>query len=1539
MLFGGTITTLLLSGLFFNLSNTRFKAKRLAERLTADLQYATARLELAVAAGGVGVWDYEVQNNTLIWDDQMFRLYGITREQFSGAYEAWTTGVHPEDRLRSDEEIKMALRGEKAFDTEFRVLWPDGSTRYIRAMACVQRNAAGQARRMIGTNWDITGIKKAEAALSRQTTLLSNLLDSIPDIVFFKDLDGVYLGCNPQFSEFVGKTREEIIGHTDYDLFPKDVADAFCEHDSMMMTQNKARHNEEWIDYPDGRRILIDTLKAPLTASGGRVIGMLGISRDITDYKHAEEMLKKNKWRLESIIEATHLGTWEWNVQAGEAVFNEAWAGMIGYTLDELAPISIKTWETLVHPDDLVQSTRLMERHFAGELPYYDCECRMKHRDGHWVWINDCGKVFERDHAGKPLLVIGSHQDITERKQSEAVQAYNREFEHLVTTLANQFINIPSGSIDIIVNDALKTIGEFVHADRSYIFQFYDNRRLMDNTHEWCAEGIGPQIDMLKKLPAELFSWVTGKIANSEIIIVPKVSELPDEAKAEREILQEQDIQSLILIPLVSGTVPFGYIGFDAVKTERQWPKETVSLLKIAGGIIASALRRKHSEQLIQLELDLALKLSASQSFAETLQSCLQTALDISGMDCGGIYLVNESDDCLVLAHHKGLPEAFAGASALYLPGSEQHRLIMKGEAVYTCFPIVSVSDSEPIINERLKAIAILPVNCQNRIVACLNVASHTLEQVPEFSRKALETVASHIGSAIVQSKHEEQINIANKNFKSLFNTIDDMLFIVDPDGRILHTNTAAQKLLEYEADELKQLHVLDVHPPGRQQEAKMNIQNMIAGSDNMCMVPLMAKSGRQIPVETIITHGEWDGKPVLFGICRDITERIRSETALNESEKRFRALTEMLPMPVFEADTEGRIIYCNHKWLEISGYSAEEITGGFSASRLFIPEDVPQWQTTLQVVLNGNNDSREYTGQRKDGQNFPELLYCSPVIKQNAVAGMRGIVIDLTELKQAEAIFRENTLQRRMSEELKSIIDNIPGTVYRISQDDTVKFLSLAGHSDMPSLPQRISGNIFTSMPVIHPDDRQKVLASKEELQRSKGSQVLVYRIIAGDNSVRWIEDRRTSIFSSDGRHYMGIDGIMLDVTDRVKSEEERKTLETGIRNKQRLEAIGTLAGGIAHDFNNILVPVLGYAELGISTISQNDPVHEYFDEIMQAAERAKTLVAQILTFSRPEENNPTPVAVQSLLKESLKLLRPSIPVTINIEQHIDNSCRNILADPAQIHQVIVNLCTNAFHAMEKNGGVLTLELREVSPDESIYPVSCSPEIEYLMLSVSDTGSGMDEATMERLYEPFFTTKPVNKGTGLGLPVVYGIVKNSKGEITVESQNGKGSTFRVFLPVIEEKTEKIKQAGSPVKGKGRVLFVDDEPATVKVIFAMLSSLGYMTETKTSPLEALDLFKQSPENFDLVITDLTMPEMTGIELAKKIQEKNPGFPIVLMTGYGKDIDYTIPMERYGIRQILKKPVKLHTLAAAIHEIINPQDELRASPKAGQIASL
>ncbi|MEI6786668.1 MAG: PAS domain S-box protein, partial [Verrucomicrobiota bacterium] len=266
---------------------------------------------------------------------------------------------------------------------------------------------------------DITARKRAEDEITRQAALIRSLLDSIPDIVFFKDTEGVYLGCNPAFAEVVGRPRNEIVGKTDHDLVAKASADFFREQDRQMLAERKPRHNEEFITYPDGRRVLLDTLKTPYWGPDGELIGVLGIGRDVTTQQQAELKLSQERQRLASIIQGTRAGTWELNVQTGEAIINELWALIVGYTLEELAPISLKTWETLVHPDDQEMARATLERHLSGTLDFYECEVRMRHKDGRWVWIHSRGQIVIRSAGGQPLMVYGTSVDITERKQVE----------------------------------------------------------------------------------------------------------------------------------------------------------------------------------------------------------------------------------------------------------------------------------------------------------------------------------------------------------------------------------------------------------------------------------------------------------------------------------------------------------------------------------------------------------------------------------------------------------------------------------------------------------------------------------------------------------------------------------------------------------------------------------------------------------------------------------------------------------------------------------------------------------------------------------------------------------------------------------------------------------------------------------------------------------------------------------------------------------------------------------------------------------------
>jgi signal transduction histidine kinase/ActR/RegA family two-component response regulator len=372
------------------------------------------------------------------------------------------------------------------------------------------------------------------------------------------------------------------------------------------------------------------------------------------------------------------------------------------------------------------------------------------------------------------------------------------------------------------------------------------------------------------------------------------------------------------------------------------------------------------------------------------------------------------------------------------------------------------------------------------------------------------------------------------------------------------------------------------------------------------------------------------------------------------------------------------------------------------------------------------------------------------------------------------------------------------------------------------------------------------------------------------------------------------------------------------------KIQAIGTLAGGIAHDFNNILFPIVGYTELTMDELPEDSQARKNLAEVLQAANRAKELVQQILTFSRQSCQERQPIRVQYIIKEALKLLRASIPKTIEIEHRLNDNCGAIMGDPTQIHQVVMNLCTNAYQAMQENGGKLFLSLEEINfdYDDMLEKIGVQPG-KHLCFTVKDEGHGMDPSVMARIFEPYYTTKEQGKGTGLGLSVIHGIVKNHGGEITVESRRGEGSTFHVFLPVLDDVDMKIEISRRTVDGHGRerILLVDDEVQIVFMEQKILEKLGYSVTAKTSSVEALKIFSDQPEEFDLVITDMTMPQMTGDKLAQELMRIKPNIPVILCTGFNEMITEEKALQ-LGIDKFVMKPVVKDELASTIRAVLD-----------------
>ncbi len=383
---------------------------------------------------------------------------------------------------------------------------------------------------------------------------------------------------------------------------------------------------------------------------------------------------------------------------------------------------------------------------------------------------------------------------------------------------------------------------------------------------------------------------------------------------------------------------------------------------------------------------------------------------------------------------------------------------------------------------------------------------------------------------------------------------------------------------------------------------------------------------------------------------------------------------------------------------------------------------------------------------------------------------------------------------------------------------------------------------------------------------------------------------------------------------------------LESQLRQAQKMEALGTLAGGIAHDFNNILSAVIGYTELAMQDTDDESPAHANMKEVFKAAKRAADLVAQILTFSRRTEQERKPLLLAPIMKEALKLLRGTLPSTIDIQQKIAADCPPVLADATQMHQVIMNLCTNAYHAMREQGGMLDVSLGVIEfQEEKEAGNLIIPPGKYARMSISDTGHGMSPEVRDRIFEPYFTTKRGRDGTGLGLSTVHGIAKIHDGAVTVYSEEGEGTTFNVFLPICSpdvEEQEKGKAAPPLPRGNGElILVVDDEEAIVQMVEIAMRHLGYDVEAHGSSVKALEAFENNPERFDCIITDQTMPTLTGADLARRVLQVRPNIPIVLCSGFSEAINDEKARE-LGIREYIMKPMTTRVLAEAVHRILS-----------------
>ena len=597
-----------------------------------------------------------------------------------------------------------------------------------------------------------------------------------------------------------------------------------------------------------------------------------------------------------------------------------------------------------------------------------------------------------------------------------------------------------------------------------------------------------------------------------------------------------------------------------------------------------------------------------------------------------------------------------------------------------------------------------------------------------------------------------------------------------------------------------------------------------------------------------------------------------------------------------------------NPRMTEITGYSMEEINKLGWYQTMYPDPEVQKRAIERMNKMRGDNDiqAEEWAITAKNGEKKMLSISTSIVKKEDGTVHVLAVIQDIAQRKHVEEALRES------EEKYRTVLEANPDPVVVYDIEGKVTYFN-------PAFTRVFGWTLAERL-----GNKMDIFVPAQALRETK---MMIEKVLAGERfssieTLRYNKKGKTIPVSVSGAIYKDKNGNPIGSVINLRDISHQKKLETQLKQAQKMEAIGTLAGGIAHDFNNILSSVIGYTELALDNEKRGSFQYNNLQEVLSAGNRAKDLVKQILTFSRQTDQKQKPIQVKPIVKEALRMLRASIPSTVEIEQYVQSDAL-VMGDTTQIHQILMNLCTNAAHAMEDNGGLLTVSLLDVEPDSDF--ISRHPDLKpgpYITLTVTDTGHGISSDVMEKIFDPFFTTKEKGKGTGLGLSVVHGIVRSHGGAIYVYSEPGKGSTFEVCLPVIENRFKPKERAERPIPtGTERILFIDDEPVIANLGKQTLESLGYDVVARNSSIEALELFKEKKDHFDLVITDMTMPHMTGEKLAEQLMQLRPDIPVILCTGFSFMIDEQKALNM-GIRAFISKPMLKQEIAETIRQVLD-----------------
>ena len=1251
---------------------------------------------------------------------------------------------------------------------------------------------------------------------------------------------------------------------------------------------------------------------------------------DITKRKQSELKNQRIAKDLALAQQISKTGNWSFDPAIGVPEWSDEIYRI--YERDpELGPMPLAEYKTLYSPDQFTLFQTAISDAIEKGTPY-SIELSLTLPSGKKKWVHAiCEPLDEKGPHGYSL--IGTIQDVTKRKQTELEMRRRVDYERALANVSAELSGLTFDTTDKAIDNALSILGKFTGSDRAYLFQFKNNLAQVDNTHEYCADGIEAQIDKLQNISLDdELPWLNKVIKAGEPIYIPAVDEMLEEAQREKEHFHSQNIKSLFVLPIKTAHTLIGFLGFDAVRQHRQWDDDDKSLLTHCCHSLGHFLEYQRAESESRRR-----QFIFSQTFEQSSTSTCLVDPD------GTIIRVNDTfcrmfgvDKKTILAARHNIfedPVAIeAGITStirevfekrksrrweidfdLARSWFETNTSTSKTERLYLeafAFPVVNDHDEMEFV-----VFKHYDITERKQAERELAASENRFRMIFEHSPLAILLEDSSGVYHEFQRLRAEGVNDFDQYFHDNPRELPRFASLI----RILKVNASGRDLLVAESSTDSpgnlSLYFDENSLPAFQKE----IVSLSRGEKTVeveTSIPHPTRGRIHLQVFLQVIPGMKDNWSRVLVSFMDITERERAERKMRRAQKDLlnsKALLDatghMAKVGGWELDTKTREITWTDETYRIFDFPLDG-PPPVETLDLFHPEDRILLKKAVRKATNQRkpyNLDLRFTSAK--GKELIARATGAPLISDGEVVKLQGTLQDITEIKKAEAALLQS--QRNF----RAVIDTLPLAFYLASGPDEVcqymnpMFTKMFGYT-MDEVPD--AEHWFR---LAYPDAgyRHKVVAEWEN------------RITKASETKTPIEPLEALVTCKDGSKKTVLWGFAytgemvyaygLDLT-------EQKQVQERLLHSEKMDAIGHLAGGVAHDFNNQLSGVLGYGDMLAKRL--DDPnLRRYAENICRAARRSADLTQKLLAFSRKGQYQYIPVEMHKVIQETVEMLHHSIDKRIEIRQDLHAQKDMVDGDPSQLQNALLNLAINARDAMPAGGTVTFMtNVMELDRPSALAKGLDVEEGQYLALSITDTGCGIPDDVLPHVFEPFYTTKGQDEGTGMGLASVYGAVTQHKGDISVQSSVGQGTRFTVYLPLSDSVlTNSTAQVVSQALNKGlNILVVDDERMVRELACDILTAMGHSVLSATDGQEAVNLYREKWTEIDLVLLDMVMPRMSGHETFVGLREINPAIKVILASGYSLNQEAQAILDE-GVKGFMSKPFDQTKLMVAIQKVM------------------